>query len=167
MAFCPGLPGWAGTVSGSAIRWAICKSAPRSRHITTPAPHRSFFYRPDALPAALPTVSKHWRQILILIVNEFNIISLAADICKQQIPLVTYSIMMNVPWRRFNQSVKQLKVGHTSNLSVIQYYKMAYNRHIKHCGQNEPIILHYSAHATAITVSTMFHYERKFHEQLQ
>jgi len=26
---------------------------------TTPAPHRSVFYRPDALPAAQPTVSKH------------------------------------------------------------------------------------------------------------
>ena len=50
------------TVSGSGISWAICKSAPRSRQITTPAPHHSVFYRPDALPAAQPTVSKHWRQ---------------------------------------------------------------------------------------------------------
>ena len=71
----PGLPGWAGTrkvkpiwillkqetVSGSDISWAICKSAPRSRQITMPAPHRSVFYRPDALPAAQPTVSKYWR----------------------------------------------------------------------------------------------------------
>ena len=31
------------TVSGSGISWAICKSAPRSRHITTPEPHHSFF----------------------------------------------------------------------------------------------------------------------------
>ena len=75
-ALCPGLPGWAGTrkvkpicillkretVSGSGIRWAICKSAPRSRQITTPAPHRSVFYRPDAFPAAQPTASKHWRD---------------------------------------------------------------------------------------------------------
>ena len=72
-ALCPGLPGWAGTrkvkpiwillkqetVSDSEIRWAICKSAPCSRQITTPAPHRSVFYRPDALPAAQPTASKH------------------------------------------------------------------------------------------------------------
>jgi len=50
----PGLPGWAGTrklkpiwillkqetVSGS---WAVCKSAPRCRQITTPAPHHSVF----------------------------------------------------------------------------------------------------------------------------
>ena len=31
------------TVSSSGISWVICKSAPRSRHITTPAPHHSFF----------------------------------------------------------------------------------------------------------------------------
>ena len=27
-----------------------------------PAPHHSVFYRPDALPAAQPTASKHWRK---------------------------------------------------------------------------------------------------------
>ena len=27
--------------------------------ITTPAPHHSVFYMPDALPAAQPTASKH------------------------------------------------------------------------------------------------------------
>ena len=76
MALFPGLPGSAGTrkvkpiwillkqetVSGSGITWAMCKSAPRSRPITTPAPHHSVFYRPDALPVAQPTVSKHWRH---------------------------------------------------------------------------------------------------------
>ena len=53
----PGLPRWAvtrkvkpilillkqETVSGSGISWVICKSAARSRQITTPAPHHSFF----------------------------------------------------------------------------------------------------------------------------
>ena len=76
-ALCPGLPRWAGTrkekpiwillkqetVSGNGIRWAICKSAPCSRQITTPAPHHSIFYRLDALPAAHPTVSKHARHL--------------------------------------------------------------------------------------------------------
>ena len=70
----PGLPRWAGTrkvkpiwillkqepVSGSGISWTICKSAPRSRQTTMPAPHHSVFYRPDALPVAQPTASKHW-----------------------------------------------------------------------------------------------------------
>jgi len=39
------------TVSGSGISWAICKSALRSRQITTPPSHGSVFYSPDALPA--------------------------------------------------------------------------------------------------------------------
>ena len=56
-ALSPVLPGWAGTrkvkpiwillkqesVSGSGISWAICKSAPRSRQTTMPAPHQSVF----------------------------------------------------------------------------------------------------------------------------
>ena len=56
-ALCLGLPGWASTrkikpiwillkqetVSASGISWAICKSAPHSRQITTPAPHHSVF----------------------------------------------------------------------------------------------------------------------------
>ena len=45
------------TVSGSGISWAICKSAPPSRQTTTPIPHHSVFYRPDALPATQPTAS--------------------------------------------------------------------------------------------------------------
>jgi len=77
----PGLPGWAGTrkvkpiwtllkqetVSSSGVSWTICKSAPRSRQVTTPASHHSVFYRPDALPAAQPTASKHWRQVQFML----------------------------------------------------------------------------------------------------
>ena len=58
-----GLPEWAGTskvkpiwillkqetVNGSGISWAVCKSSPHSRQITTPTPH--------------PTASKHCRGI--------------------------------------------------------------------------------------------------------
>ena len=33
-----------------------------SQIITTNKPTSSFFYRPDALPVAQPTVSKHWRE---------------------------------------------------------------------------------------------------------
>ena len=75
---CLEIPRWAGTrkvkpvwillkqetVSGSGISWAICKSAHYSKHPTT-----QFFYRPDALPAAQPTVSKHWRHMLL---NQFT-----------------------------------------------------------------------------------------------
>ena len=79
MALCPWPPGRAGTrklkpiwillkqetVSGSGIRWAICKSAPLSRQITRQHPTAQFFYRQDALPATQPTVSKHWVILLI------------------------------------------------------------------------------------------------------
>jgi len=89
LGFCPGLHGWAGNrkvkpiwiywsngywvVSSSGISWAICKSAPWLRHITMPAPHHSVFYRPDVLPAAQPTASKHWRQWIVNAqCNNFN-----------------------------------------------------------------------------------------------
>ena len=52
------------TVRGSRISWAICKSAPRPIQTTMPAPHHSVFYRPDALPATQPTVSKHQQHQL-------------------------------------------------------------------------------------------------------
>ena len=66
----PGLPRWAGTrkvkpiwillnqetVSGSGISWAVCKSAPRSRQITTPAPHHSVFLQ-TGCPSCRPTNS--------------------------------------------------------------------------------------------------------------
>ena len=62
-ALCPGLPGRAGTrkvkpiwilrkqetVSGSGISWAVCESAPRSRQITTSAPHHSSFLQAGCL----------------------------------------------------------------------------------------------------------------------
>ena len=59
-------------MSGSRISWAICKSAPRFREITMPAPHHSVFYRRGALPTTQPTASKHWRQILLACLLAFN-----------------------------------------------------------------------------------------------
>ena len=69
-ALCPGLPRWASsrkvkpiwillkqeTVSGSGISWAVCKSAPRSRQTTTPAPHYSVFLQAGC-PSCCPTNS--------------------------------------------------------------------------------------------------------------
>jgi len=63
---CPGLPGWAGKRKVKPI-WILLKqdtvSGNGSRQVTTPAPHHSVFYRPDALPAAQQTASKHWRVL--------------------------------------------------------------------------------------------------------
>ena len=96
MALCPGLPGWAGTrkvkaiwillkqetLSGGGISWAICKSAPRSRQITMPATHHLVSYRPDALPAAQPTASKHWKYISITQLSQITNFWAANDSCK-------------------------------------------------------------------------------------
>ena len=47
-----------GVLGCTGISWTIGKqSTPCSRQITTPTPHNSIFYRPDALPDAQPTVS--------------------------------------------------------------------------------------------------------------
>ena len=72
-ALCPGLPGWAGSRKAKTnldfteardsewqwhinISWAICKSAPCSRQITTPAPHHSVFLQAGC-PSCHPTNS--------------------------------------------------------------------------------------------------------------
>ena len=44
------------TVSGSGITWATCKSASRSRQITMPVPHHSFFLQ-TGCPSCHPTNS--------------------------------------------------------------------------------------------------------------
>jgi len=68
----PGPPGWAG--ARKLLDFMVQGKINRGRHTLHPAGHHSiwtnlcpppsppFFYRPDALPAAKPTVSKHWRQ---------------------------------------------------------------------------------------------------------
>ena len=113
----PGLPGWASTrkvkpiwilvkqetVNGNGISWAICKSAPCSRQITTPAPHHSVFYRPDALPAASPTVSKHWRHNTTNNNNNvkifYHLVTVTAEIFRSD-TMTTYSLFTecyNIP----------------------------------------------------------------------
>jgi len=52
-------------VNGSGINWSTGKSAPHCRQITTPAPHHSVFYRPNALLATQPSASN------ILLVLDF------------------------------------------------------------------------------------------------
>jgi len=74
----PRLPGWAGTRKVKLIsillkqdsewQWhqlghmQVCTSLQTDNHAST---HHSVFYRPDALPAAQPTASKHWRQQIL------------------------------------------------------------------------------------------------------
>ena len=75
-ALCPGLPRWAGTRKVRPIwilrkqetcewQWhqlghmQVCTSLQTDNHASTPP---LSFYRSDALPAAQPTASKHWRH---------------------------------------------------------------------------------------------------------
>ena len=79
---CPGLPMWVGTrriihsflnfAEAEMVGWqwhqlnhmqTICTSLQK---ITTPAPHHSDFYGPDALPDTQPTASKQWRHMCLL-----------------------------------------------------------------------------------------------------
>jgi len=49
-------------MGGNDIRWTICKSfAYHTRQIAMPIPHHCF-YRPDTLPAAQSTASKHFLE---------------------------------------------------------------------------------------------------------
>ena len=47
----------------------VCTSLQTDNHASTPP---LSFYRPDALPAAQPTVSKHWRQWVSKVVNNIE-----------------------------------------------------------------------------------------------
>jgi len=71
-ALCPGLPGWAGTRKVKPI-WIwlkqVCTSLQTDNHASTPP---LSFYRPDALPAAQPTASKHSRQSMPQNKQPFN-----------------------------------------------------------------------------------------------
>ena len=71
----PGPLGWAGG-RRELLDFMMQRKINRGRHtvrlgatpsglISAHLHHPPFFYRPDALPAAQPTVSKHWRQKLI------------------------------------------------------------------------------------------------------
>ena len=80
----PGLPRWAGTwkvkpiwilqkqetVSGSSVSWAICKSAPHSRQITTPAPHRSVFT--GRMPFLMPNQQHQSTEVVFQLIVKYS-----------------------------------------------------------------------------------------------
>ena len=64
------------TVTGSGISWAVCKSAPCSRQITTPAPHHSVFLQAGC-PSCCPTNSVKALKALV---------TACRKLCKQNWP---------------------------------------------------------------------------------
>jgi len=75
------------TMSDSGISSVVCKSAPRPRQITTPAPYHSVFYRPNVIPAAQPTAIKHWRHAA----TDWNIATLISSFTAATTLLYTVS----------------------------------------------------------------------------
>jgi len=77
-ALCPGLPGWAGTrkvkpnwillkqetVNDDGIRWAICKSAPRSRQISTLVPHILIFILQYLVKSMIKAFLSKWLVVV-------------------------------------------------------------------------------------------------------
>jgi len=94
----PGPPGWAGA-RRELLDFMVQGKINRGRHFVHPAGHHSIqtnqcppppspiFYRPDALPATQPTVSKHWRQLAHLDYGEDARVFLSGVICTVSIPL--------------------------------------------------------------------------------
>jgi len=92
----PGLPRWSGTrkvkpiwilleqetVSGSGISWAVCKSAPRSRQITTPAPQHSVLLQ-TRCPSCCPTNSVKALKVLLIALRTYSHFVLANNAVHQ------------------------------------------------------------------------------------
>jgi len=92
-ALCPWLPRWVSTrkrkpiwilleqetASGRGINWAICKSAPRSKQITMPAPHHSVFTgRMPFLPPNQQRLSTEGTNITLSMQSKINSKSMAS-----------------------------------------------------------------------------------------
>ena len=72
------------TVSGSGISWATCKSAPRSRQITTPAPQHSVF------TGRVPFLPPNQQCQSTSIVMERNCVTVTVCIRRTSPPLLHY-----------------------------------------------------------------------------
>ena len=98
-ALCPGLPGWAGTR--------------KVKPITPPFS----FYKPDALPAAQPTASKHWRQMMPL--HPQTLLSLAS-FESRVVLLFWYQLMQVVLEKRLLNGCSSITTDH----SILEQQKM-------------------------------------------
>jgi len=73
------------TVSSSGISWAVCKSTPRSRQITMPAPHHSSFLQAGC-PSCCPTNSVKALKATKANVNQSNsFVAAAEQVCLQPV----------------------------------------------------------------------------------
>ena len=172
-----GLPKWTGTrkvkpvwillkqetVSGSSISWAICKSAPHSRQITTPAPHRLSFLQAGC-PSCRPTNSVKalkdgniycaWKQCHAVktVQQQCNsmqtVPQIAAVICNN-VQVLTFSHHLNlllndlkvITWKKATSSQTNLMNENTNNDSrnKLCAHKILHNKPICH---GQLVIIH-------------------------
>ena len=130
-------------MSSRGISWAICKSAPCSRQITTPAPHRSVFYRPDALPSTQPTASKHWRENVNHLTNSLHILLvLSLATANNYTALSWHRTITNKVQKRHCASNNLLYCTQTANISktkltkILTFSKAPSRRHSFRCRAN-------------------------------
>ena len=142
MALCQGLPRWAGTrkvkpiwillkqmtVSGSGIRWAVCKSAPRSRQTTTPTHHHSVFFtgRMPFLPPNQQRQSTEGRRQVEVVKKTYLI---------QQGRTASKNVMDMFPCLRKNQAMICCFNYHISS-SAHELYGAVFIPFTHICGEN-------------------------------
>ena len=82
--------------------WTICKSfAPRSKQITMSVPHHSLFYRPDALPATQPKVSKKCVRVKVVSYKYTTTTTTTTDVLTGKTITVTqrsYVVLISWKW---------------------------------------------------------------------
>jgi len=134
---------WRGLGNGSGISWTICKqSAPHSRQITTPTPHHSIFYRPDALPDAQPTVSKSLVKDREVCINDDNII--LTRIVPSSLPLhsscgprrAMSHVFTNVWWPRYLRIRSPTCTSHIDRFLSVAHVTMWLQCTINNCNNN-------------------------------
>ena len=83
-------------MSGSGISWAICKSAPRSRQITTPVPHHSVFT--GRMPFLLPNQQHQSTEGTVVVVGRKPCNQLQkGSMAKHLVPVTQYEVADDRP----------------------------------------------------------------------
>ena len=106
-------------MSGSGISWAVCKSAPRSRQITTPAPHCSVFMgRMPFLPPNQQCQSTEGKKIVRYFVNrppdEFSAVRRLQSAVRTATPAFSHR-----PSTMCHNNEAQTSIRYTTELSQV------------------------------------------------
>ena len=128
----PGPPGWAGArieILDFMVQGKINRDRhtdhPAGRHsIRTKQHHPHVFYRPDALPATLPTVSKHWRlpENTVRKISSEQTIKILKKLAghKHNICIVAFTALIRLAVRKAFQLVKKYYFSNLQKMPHIE-----------------------------------------------